>query len=397
MNGDGGETATNGGSTQRWTVDTGTLPGEAGRHREVAQDRLPTAEPGTERILGEYRDRLRRKWWFVFGVVVILVGVGSYAVATGPISIGLVELVEVLVGNRGGTPGRVVWNIRLPRIVAAVGAGAGLAVAGAVLQSVLRNPLASPYTLGISQGAAFGAAFAIVVLGTGTTSDGGPILSVINPYLTSVSAFTGALISAVAIFAIAKYRGASPETLILAGIALAALYTAGTTALEYFATNTELATLVFWKFGDVSGATWEFNGLLWAVALLAGLYFTRRAWTYTVLSAGDETARSLGIQVERVRLVGMILASFVTAVVVAMFGIIGFVGLVVPHIVRRAIGGDERVLIPASTVTGGALLLSADTVARTIISPIVLPVGIVTSFLGVPLFLYLILRGREYW
>ena len=382
MDQDGGQSAVDGGTRrQRWTVDTSTSPGETDR----------------ERLLGQYRERLRRKWLFVVGVLAILVAVGSYSVATGPISIPLVDVFGIIASPGEGTASRVVWNIRLPRIVAAIGAGAGLSVAGAVLQSVLRNPLASPYTLGISQGAAFGAAFAIVILQTGTTSDGGSILSVVDPYMTAVSAFCGAMLSTGAIYAIAKYRGASPETLILAGIALAALYTAGTTTLEYFATNTELATLVFWKFGDVSDATWEFNGILWVVALLAALYFTRRAWTYTVLSAGDETARSLGVKVERVRLTGMILASFVTAVVVAMFGIIGFVGLVVPHIVRRAIGGDERILIPASTVTGGALLLSADTVARTALSPIVLPVGIVTSFLGVPLFLYLILRGREYW
>lgn len=394
MDDEGDSLVANGGTpTGRWTVDTGLGTG-ADSTAGASDERL---EPSDDDILGRYAERLRRKWWFVVGVLAILVGVGAFAVSTGPISIPLTDLLDVLAGQQSGTESRVVWNIRLPRIVAAVGAGAGLAVAGAVLQSVLRNPLASPYTLGISQGAAFGAAFAIVFLGTGTTSDGGPILSVVDPYLTAVSAFVGAIISAAAIYAIAKYRGASPETLILAGIALAALYTAGTTTLEYFATNTELATLVFWKFGDVSGATWEFNVILWVVVVLAGSYFTRSAWSYTVLSAGDETAKSLGISVERVRLLGMLLASFVTAVVVAMFGIIGFVGLVVPHIVRRAIGGDERILIPASTVTGGALLLTADTVARTIISPIILPVGIVTSFLGVPLFLYLILRGREYW
>jgi len=378
-------TADGGTRVERWQVDVG---------RDT--DRSP-ADAARDQVLEQYRDAIRRKLVFTAGVIAILLGAATYAVATGPISIPLSELPSVLVGQRFGVHGRVVWNIRLPRIVAAVGAGVGLAVAGAVLQSVLRNPLASPYTLGISQGAAFGAAFSIVLLGSGTTSDGGPILSVVDPYMTSVSAFAGALLSTFTIYFIAKYRGASPETLILAGIALAALFTAGTTTLEYFATNTELATLVFWKFGDVSGATWEFNGILWGVCLLAVAYFFRRAWAYTVLSAGDETARSLGIQVERVRLLGMVFASFVTAVVVGMFGIIGFVGLVVPHIVRRAIGGDERTLIPAATVTGGALLLAADTAARTVISPIVLPVGILTSFLGVPLFLYLILRGKRYW
>ncbi|WP_144904985.1 FecCD family ABC transporter permease [Halobellus captivus] len=349
------------------------------------------------RLLHQYHRRYRKKFGVIVAIAALLVAVWGYSVATGPIDVPVSEIVSVLGGTDTGTGYQVVWNIRLPRIVAAVGAGAGLAVAGAVLQSVLRNPLASPYTLGISQGAAFGAAFSIVVLGTGTTSGSGPILSVIDPYLTSVSAFTGALTSTTAIYLVAKYKRATPETLILTGIALAALYTAGTTSLEYFATNTELAALVYWKFGDVSGTTWRFNALLWLVVAVVTVYFTRRAWAYTVLNAGDETARSLGVPVERTRLFGMVFASFVTAVVVALFGIIGFVGLVVPHIVRRLIGGEERILIPASTVAGGTLLLSADTVARTVISPIVLPVGIVTSFVGVPLFLYLILRGREYW
>jgi iron complex transport system permease protein len=380
------EESTDGGTrSDRWRVEVGK--------------ELDGPGPGapSEGILDRYRDEVRRKLLFTGVVFAVLLGTVVYAVATGPIAIPLSELPFVLAGQRSGVYSQVVWYIRLPRIVAAVGAGVGLAVAGAVLQSVLRNPLASPYTLGISQGAAFGAAFSIVLLGSGTSADGGSILSIVNPYLTSVSAFTGALLSTFAIYSIAKFRTASPETLILAGIALAALFTAGTTTLEFFATNTELATLVFWKFGDVSGATWEFNGILWGVALLAVAYFFRRAWAYTVLSAGDETARSLGIRVERVRLLGMVFASFVTAVVVGMFGIIGFVGLVVPHIVRRAIGGDERTLIPAATVTGGALLLAADTAARTVLSPIVLPVGVLTSFLGVPLFLYLILRGKEYW
>lgn len=373
--------------TSEWSVDVAEAASEDGSELEVSDGPL----------LDQYRQRYRKKFGVVVAIAVLLVIFWAYAVVTGPIPVTLSEIVSILARRDTGTGYQVIWNIRLPRIVAAVGAGAGLAVAGAVLQSVLKNPLASPYTLGISQGAAFGAAFSIVVLGTGTTSGGGPILSVVDPYLTSVSAFVGALTSTTAIYLVAKYRHATPETLILTGIALAALYTAGTTSLEYFATNTELAALVYWKFGDVSGTTWRFNALLWVVVAVVTVYFTRRAWAYTVLNAGDETARSLGVPVERTRLFGMLFASFVTAVVVALFGIIGFVGLVVPHIIRRLIGGEERILIPASTVAGSALLLSADTVARTVISPVVLPVGIVTSFVGVPLFLYLILRGREYW
>jgi iron complex transport system permease protein len=348
-------------------------------------------------VLQAYRERGRRKVAFLVATVAIVLVVGSYALVTGPIAVAVTDLPAIILGQQDGVGSVVIWNLRLPRIVAALGAGAGLAVAGATLQSVLRNPLASPYTLGISQAAAFGAAFSIVFLGAGTTKDEGTIVQLANPYLTSTSAFVMALTATGAIYAIAKYKRASPETLILAGIALSSLATAGTTVLEYFATNVQLAALIFWKFGDVGGATWGFNAILWVVVILSTAYFTWNAWAYTVLNAGDETAESLGVNVERVRLAGMVVASFVTATVVGMFGVIGFVGLVVPHIVRRSIGGDERFLIPASTLAGAALLLASDTVARTIISPIVFPVGIVTSFVGVPLFLYLILRGREYW
>jgi len=351
----------------------------------------------TEAVVEQYRSRVARKLWFIGGSLLLLVVVAVVALATGPISIGVPTIVSTLLGQGSALDTRVVWDIRLPRILAAVAAGMGLAVAGAVLQSVLRNPLGSPYTLGISQAAAFGAAFSIIFLGAGTVQDSGSSVLLHNPYVTTVLAFVASLASTFVILGIARFKRATPETMILTGIALASLFTAGTTAMEYFATNVQLATLVFWKFGDVGTATWRFDLLLSVVVVVATAYFTRKSWDYNALDAGDETAKSLGVNVGRTRLAAMLLASFVVAAVVSLFGIIGFVGLVVPHIVRRGIGGDERFLVPASAVFGGVLLLSADTAARTVISPVVLPVGILTSFLGVPLFVYLLVRGREYW
>jgi iron complex transport system permease protein len=348
-------------------------------------------------VVEQYHGVVRRRLVFILATFAILFITAVVSLTTGPIELTGAEVLAVLLGSGEPVATRVIWHIRLPRIVAAVGAGCGLAVAGAAIQSVLRNPLGSPYTLGISQAAAFGAAFGIVVLGSGTSADSGALISVTNPYLTAIAAFTGSLFSTTVILGIAKFKRATPETMVLTGIALAALFTAGTTALEFFATNTELATIVFWKFGDVSGTTWRVNAIVWTVSILGAVYFVRKAWAYNVLDAGDETASSLGVDVDRVRMIGMLVASLMTAVIVSFFGIIGFIGLVVPHIVRRIIGGDERFLLPASFVAGGALLLVADTLARTIVSPIVLPVGIVTSFVGVPLFVYLILKGRAYW
>ncbi|WP_435362154.1 FecCD family ABC transporter permease [Haloarchaeobius sp. DFWS5] len=342
-----------------------------------------------------YEQRVRRKLLVVAGLLGLLLVLVTYTLLSGPISIPLESLPSILLGQQEGTASRVIWNIRLPRIVAAVGAGFGLAIAGTVLQSLLRNPLASPYTLGISQAAAFGAAVAIVVFGAGSSTSSSAVDWV--PYLTTAAAFTSALLSTGAILVVARLRRATPETLVLTGIALGAFFAAGTSTLEYFATNVQLAALIAWKFGTVSGATWDGNLVLWTTVVAASLYFVRRAWAYEVLDAGDDTARSLGVAVTRIRLTGMIVASLVTAVVVSLFGVIGFVGLVVPHIVRRVIGGDERFLVVASSVAGGVLLLASDLVARRLIAPVVLPVGIVTAFVGVPLFLYLIVNGREYW
>jgi iron complex transport system permease protein len=383
-----GDAAADGGSTAEATERS---RGDAGT------DATATAGVAVPESVRRYREHARHRLGFVVAIGAFGLLVAAYSVATGVISVPLVDLPAILLGGQGGTTAhRVVWRIRLPRIVAALGAGLCLAVSGAVLQSVLRNPLASPYTLGISQGAAFGAAVAIIYLDTGTRGGSG-LVTLADPYLTTLASFGAAMLSTGVILAVAKYKDASPETLILTGIALASLFTAGTTVLEYFASNAQLAALVFWKFGDVGGATWTFDGYLWLVGLLAAVGFTWKAWAYNVLDAGDEAAASLGVRVERLRLVSMLAASFVTAVTVSMFGVIGFVGLVVPHMVRRVVGGDERFVIPASAVGGAVLLLTADTVGRLLLSPVVLPVGIVTAFVGAPVFVYLIVNGRGYW
>jgi iron complex transport system permease protein len=165
--------------------------------------------------------------------------------------------------------------------------------------------------------------------------------------------------------------------------------------LQYFADDQELAAMVFWTFGDTGRADWANLGLLTIVCALSSLFFVIQAWSYNAIDAGDETAKGLGVRVERVRMAGMLVASLLTAIIIAFLGIIGFVGLVVPHMVRRLIGSDHRFLLPASILGGGLLLLMSDTVARLIISPHVLPVSVLTAFLGAPVFIALIIRGRS--
>lgn len=329
----------------------------------------------------------------ILALLVLLV----VSIAVGAVEIPLQSVVGTLTGMAADPLyDRIIWNIRLPQALAAIVAGAGLAVAGAGMQSVLRNPLGSPYTLGISHAAAFGAAFSVIVLGTGTMrSSGADAVALNNPYITTFFAFLFCLIATGIIIAVSRIRASSPEVMVLAGVAIGSLFTAGTMFLQYFADDVQLAAVVFWTFGDVGRAGWNELIVMTVVVAAALLYFVWKRWDYNAIDAGDETAKGLGVNVGRERVVGMLVASFVTAVIVAFLGIIGFVGLVCPHMVRRLIGDDHRYLIPGTCVCGALLLLISDTAARLILAPHILPVAILTAFMGAPVFLYLIIRGRS--
>lgn len=290
----------------------------------------------------------------------------------------------------------IVWNIRLPQAISAVIAGAGLAVAGCVMQSILRNPLGSPFTLGISHAAAFGAAFSVMIFHGGSMdSSASSAVTITNPYLTTGAAFACSLLAALVIVGVARLRGATPEIMVLTGVALGALFTAGTMFLQFFADDTQLAAMVFWTFGDTARASWPEIVFMTVTTLLCSLYFLTNAWSYNAIDAGDETALGLGVNVNLLRMIGMMLASLLTACIIGFLGIIGFVGLVVPHMLRRIIGADHRFLLPASILAGSLLLLLADTAARLLLAPHLLPVSVLTSFLGAPIFIYLILRGQR--
>lgn len=280
----------------------------------------------------------------------------------------------------------IVWSLRLPRIAMAVVAGAGFAVSGAAMQGILRNPLVSPFTIGISSGAGFGASLAIV-LGVGILDSG--------QYLVIGNAFFFAILSALLVYGVARLRGVSPETLILGGIALMYLFSASTSMLQYVATEHQLQGVVFWLFGSLASATWR-NLAVVAIVVAASLpLLMKSAWDLNALATGDEMAASLGINANRVRMMVMLIASLITATIICFTGIIGFVCLVAPHITRMIIGSDHRFLIPFASIVGALLLLAADTVGRIILAPAELPVGIVTAFIGVPMFLYLLITKRR--
>ncbi|MFP4558761.1 MAG: FecCD family ABC transporter permease [Archaeoglobaceae archaeon] len=359
------------------------------------------SEISEEEVLARYREYAGKKLIFSVVSILLLFIMFIFSIVYGPVNIPVSEVFGAITGQSLGQSSHfynIIWNIRLPQALTAIAAGAGLAISGAVMQSVLRNPLGSPFTLGISHAAAFGAAFSIIALGAGTMqSSSADAVILNNPYITTISAFMWSLVSTLIIIGLATYKRASPETMILTGVALGSLFTAGITAMQYFASDVELAAVVFWTFGDVGRTTWQELGLIAAIVIPSTIYFAYNSWNYNALDSGDETARSLGVNVERLRVKGMLLASLVTALIVSFVGIIGFIGLVVPHIVRKAVGGNEMFLLPSSCLLGGLLLLASDTVARNLLAPVVLPVGILTSFLGAPLFIYLVVKGREYW
>jgi len=353
-----------------------------------------------ETIETNYRSYQGRKYAFLILIFILLVASAIAGILLGSAGIGLNDILKLISAEANELQQQIIVNIRLPRVLSAILAGTALAVSGAAMQTILRNPLGSPFTLGISNAAAFGAAFAVIVFSAGTSQSGNTESVLLNnPYSVTLSAFLWSMVSTLIIFLLARFKGATPEVMILTGIILGSLFSAGITALQYFADDIEISSIVFWTFGDIGRASWRDFGILLVVVLVAMILFMKNRWNYNALDAGDEMAKSLGVNVQRTRLTGMVTASLATAVTVSFFGIIAFVGLVVPHIVRRVIGGDERFLIPASALFGGMFLLVSDIIARTIIAPVVLPVGILTSFLGAPLFLYLLIRGigKGYW
>lgn len=347
----------------------------------------------SDEILIQYKRYRIRTRLFIWSMLVLLVLIGIVALIAGSHRIAWQELWALFYGDGVEMNRQIILNIRLPRILAAVITGIILSLSGVVMQILLRNPLASPYTLGISNAAAFGASFGIVFLGAGAgvvrSSD---LFMITNPYVVTFSAFLGSLWGLGIILLIIRVKRASVETIILSGVIINSLFGAGIAVMQYLANNVQLASIVFWNFGDLGRSDWYKLIFLVVVLIPVMVYFYLKRWDYKVLGSGDDYAQSMGVYPQRTRVIGLVVTSLCTAVAVSFFGVIAFVGLVVPHIVRKCIGDNEEFLIPASAVFGGMFLLLCDTIARTIISPIILPVGILTSFLGVPLFLFLLAR-----
>lgn len=280
----------------------------------------------------------------------------------------------------------VVWELRMPRTVMGMVAGAGLAVAGIGMQGATRNPLVSPFTVGISSAAAFGASL-VIATGSAPADTGG--LKIV------IGAFAASMLCLVVVLALSSAGGTSPVTIVLAGIAISYLFASLTAVLQFFASQEELQQMVHWTFGTLNAVRWDevlFGAVVLAVILPPMLWIS---WDLNVLlEAGDDVAHTLGIKVGRLRRSVLVLATFLASTIICFTGIIAFVGLVAPHITRYVIGSDHRFAIPGSALVGGILVVVADLVGRNMLNPVQLPIGIVISFIGVPLFLYLLLTRK---
>jgi iron complex transport system permease protein len=329
-----------------------------------------------------YQAGTRRKVLLLLLLLGLMLLVGVYAIARGTYNIPVKDVLRALMGNAEGDVAVVITNIRMPRVAAAIFCGWGLALSGLCIQSLLRNPLASPITMGILYGAACGAAAAIVIFGAAMVS-------------ITASAFAGGMTATVVILILAQFKRLSPAAIILAGVTLHSLFISGIYMIQYLSTDIELAKVVFWAFGDVARSNWREIWLLGAVVLMASFFLIAVRWDLNALAAGDEIAKGLGVSVHRIRLAGMVAATLVAALVTAFHGVIGFLGLVAPHVARRLVGEDHCLLIPCSALLGAFLLLLADTLGRVLIGSGSLPVGVITSFLGAPLFLYLLVRRNQ--
>lgn len=348
--------------------------------------------------LSFYNKYIHRKWIILLAMALLVFASCLLSLSAGSAGLSIGDILLTLFGKGTAQHNTIIWNVRMPRVITAVVVGMALSLSGCVMQNVLRNPLASASTLGVSQGASFGAAVAIVYLGAGIQVNAGgtaSALTVTNPAIVTLCAFLGGIATTAVILGLARLRGSSPSTMVLAGVAISSMFTGGTALVQYFCDDVMVATVVYWTFGSLGRAGWGEIGIIAALAFAAFVFFFLNRWNYNAMESGPHTAKSLGVPVDRLIVVSMALCALISSVAVAFVGCISFIGLIAPHIMRRFVGNDHRFLIPCSALCGSVLLLISDIVSRMLISPTVLPIGALTSFLGAPLFLYLIIKGGK--
>ncbi|MBR7006147.1 MAG: iron ABC transporter permease [Candidatus Methanomethylophilaceae archaeon] len=344
-------------------------------------------------MMGEYHKYTVRKLIFIVGCTISMFLVMGYALTIGSSNISFIEVYQTIF-NHFFNPDAVnpdfdwaIFTIRMPRVLGGLIAGMSLGVAGAAMQSMMKNPLADPYTTGISSGASFGATLA---LGLGLTFAGiGGSLGLV------LFAFVFSLVPAAVIILVSSMRSTSAATMILAGIAVMYLFNACTTLIKLGLSDASLSAVFQWSIGDLSSVTWTGCEIMAGFTVVGTLVLIMMSKKLNILITGDKNATALGLDAHKLRLILLVLISLMAASVVCFTGIIGFIGLVSPHIIRMFLGSDNRYLIPASAAFGAVLLMVSDLIARVILAPTFLPVGVITSFIGGPIFLYLLVKQRK--
>lgn len=326
-------------------------------------------------------------------LIVISVGIGAVAISSS-------EVLSIFLNKAGLSvvPGYqpvqelILINIRLPRVFLAVLVGASLAISGAAMQGLFRNPLADPGLIGVSSGAALATAIAMVVLSTLTW----PLIQFLGAALIPVAAFAGGTLATILVYRLSTTKGrTNVATMLLAGIAINAMAGALIGFMIFLADDDQLRDLTFWTLGSLGGAMWSSVWIVLPFLLAAILFLPRLSKGLNAIMLGESEAKHLGVRVERLKKIIIVFVGLAVGAAVSVSGMIGFVGLVVPHILRLWIGPDHRFLMPGSAILGGLLLLGSDLMARTIVSPAELPIGVITASIGAPFFLWLLLRNRE--
>lgn len=359
-------------------VDTSVVDAEA-----AAAPSDAARQKGAE-VLSAYRRKVRWRLVILAALVVLCAAALVLDMITGPSSMTAAEVLAGLTAPDSVSAAQrtIIWEVRLPYALMAMLVGAALSLAGAEMQAILNNPLASPFTLGVSSAASFGAALAIVL--------GISLPFVPSEWMVSLNAFGFALGSVLLLQLMARLRSTSVETMVLLGIALVFVFNALVAFVQFASSQAALQQLVFWSMGSLSRANWQNVGMLAVVLAVVAPFSLTSAGKLTALRLGEDRARSFGINVGRLRFLSLLRVSILAATSVAFVGTIGFIGLVGPHIARLMLGEDHRFLLPASMLTGALIMALASAASKVLVPGVLLPVGIVTSIVGVPVFLLLI-------
>lgn len=346
----------------------------------------PATPAATAPVLTAYRRLAVRRGLILAGLLVLCILAFALDLTTGPSSMTAGQVLRGLFDPDSLTAPQaaIIWQVRLPYALMAVMVGAALALAGAEMQTILDNPLASPFTLGVSSAASFGASLAIV-LGVGSSVIGGD-------WLISLNAFIFAFASVLALQFLARMRGTGVESIVLFGIALVFAFNAMTALVQFLSSAEALQQFVFWTMGSLSRATWSNVGVLALVLVIVTPFSLLSARGLTALRLGEDRAMSFGVDVKRLRFLSLLRVSLLSATAVAFVGAIGFIGLVGPHIARMLVGEDHRVFLPASLLSGAIIMSLASAASKTLVPGALMPIGIVTAVVGVPVFLLLIFR-----